>query len=94
VTFETEAVGFAAGTLTTLCWAPQAVKIMRNRDARSISLLTQVVFVIGCSFWLAYGALLGSPTIVLFNAITIALNIVIILLKLRYERDPAPAPET
>jgi MtN3 and saliva related transmembrane protein len=90
VTFETEAVGFVAGTLTTLCWAPQAIKILRSRDAKSISLITQVVFVIGCMLWLAYGVLLGSAAIVLFNTITIALNILIILLKLRYERASAP----
>ncbi|WP_374545156.1 SemiSWEET family sugar transporter [Rhodoblastus sp.] len=85
MTFETEAVGFAAGTLTTLCWAPQAIKILRSRDGKSISLITQITFVIGCSLWLTYGLLLGSASIILFNAITIALNVVIILLKLHYE---------
>lgn len=85
MTFETEAVGFAAGTLTTLCWAPQAIKVLRNRDGKSISLITQITFVIGCALWLTYGILLGSASIILFNAVTIALNVVIILLKLHYE---------
>ncbi len=82
---ETELVGFLAGTLTTLCWTPQAIKILRSRDAKSISLITQITFVVGCTLWLIYGVLLGSPSIVLFNAITIALNLLIILLKLRYD---------
>lgn len=85
MTPETELVGFVAGTLTTLCWTPQAVKILRSRDAKSISLITQITFVLGCAFWLTYGALIGSISIVLFNAITIALNVLIILLKLRYD---------
>jgi MtN3 and saliva related transmembrane protein len=89
VTPETEIVGFFAGTLTTLCWAPQVIKIVRSRDGKSISLITQAVFVTGCALWLTYGVLLGSMSIVLFNAITIALNVVIILLKLRYDSAAA-----
>jgi len=85
----TEIVGFSAGTLTTLCWTPQAIKILRSRDARSISLLTQTAFVIGCCLWLTYGILIHSISIILFNVITILLNALIIGLKLRY--DPPTA---
>jgi MtN3 and saliva related transmembrane protein len=80
-----EIVGFAAGTLTTLCWTPQAVKILRSRDARSISLITQITFVTGCGLWLLYGVLIGSASIVLFNTVTVALNLLIIALKLRFD---------
>jgi MtN3 and saliva related transmembrane protein len=82
---SSEIVGFAAGTLTTLCWTPQAVKILRSRDARSISLITQVAFVTGCILWLLYGVLIGSVSIILFNSVTVALNLLIIALKLRFD---------
>lgn len=82
---NSEFVGFAAGTLTTLCWTPQAIKILRSRDAQSISLITQVTFVAGCSLWLLYGVMIGSASIVLFNTVTVALNVLIIGLKLRYD---------
>ncbi len=82
---SSEIVGFAAGTLTTLCWTPQAIKILRSRDARSISLTTQITFVTGCTLWLLYGVLIGSASIILFNTVTVALNLVIIALKLRYD---------
>ena len=81
----TEIVGFSAGTLTTLCWTPQVIKILRSRDARSISLLTQVAFVVGCSLWLVYGILIGSISIIVFNVITILLNTLMIGMKLRYD---------
>lgn len=81
----TEIVGFSAGILTTLCWTPQALKILRSRDARSISLVTQVAFVAGCSLWLIYGILIQSISIIVFNVITILLNALIIGLKLRYD---------
>lgn len=86
----TEIVGFSAGTLTTLCWTPQAVKILRSRDAKSISLVTQIAFAVGCSLWLVYGILLQSISIIVFNVITILLNLLIIGLKLRY--DPPSVP--
>jgi MtN3 and saliva related transmembrane protein len=85
VDLSSEIVGFAAGTLTTLCWTPQAVKILRSRDAQSISLITQVTFVAGCLLWLLYGVLIGSASIILFNTVTVALNLLIIALKLRYD---------
>jgi MtN3 and saliva related transmembrane protein len=83
-----EIVGFAAGTLTTVCWTPQAIKILRSRDARSISLITQITFVIGCVLWLLYGLLIGSASIILFNIVTVALNLLIIGLKLRFDSNP------
>ncbi|MGO9390310.1 SemiSWEET family sugar transporter [Rhodoblastus sp.] len=84
---NSEIVGFVAGTLTTLCWTPQAIKILRSHDAQSISLITQVAFVIGCSFWLLYGVLIGSASIIVFNTVTVALNLLIIVLKLRCDAD-------
>ena len=65
---------------------PQAIKILRSRDARSISLITQTTFVIGCFLWLLYGVLIGSASIILFNIVTVALNLLIIGLKLRFDR--------
>lgn len=80
-----EAVGFAAGTLTTLCWTPQAIKILRSRDAKAVSLTTQLVFAIGCTLWLIYGLLIGSAAIIVFNLVTVALTVLIIALKLHYD---------
>jgi MtN3 and saliva related transmembrane protein len=33
-----DAIGAAGAVLTTLCWVPQTVKILREREARAISL--------------------------------------------------------
>jgi MtN3 and saliva related transmembrane protein len=93
VILETEIVGFVAGTLTTLCWMPQAIKIFRSRDARSISLITQSTFIIGCIFWLIYGCLIGSVSIIVFNAVTITLNLLIVSLKLRFDARVLEASE-
>ena len=77
-------VGGTAATLTTICWLPQAIKILRTQDTGAISLLTYSVFAVGLVLWLSYGVLLGSWPIIGSNVVTLALVIPIILLKLRH----------
>jgi len=79
-----EVVGFAAAVLTTLCWLPQAFKIIRYKRTSDISLWTQAVFVAGVALWLGYGVLAGSPSIIVANGCTLALSALILGLKLRY----------
>ena len=79
-----EAVGTAAACCTTLCWVPQALRILRTTDAKAISLWTQAAFTLGLALWLAYGVLLGSFPLILANTITLALAGAILGLKLRY----------
>lgn len=79
-----ETLGFVAAFLTTLCWLPQAIKIVREKRTSGISLLTQSTFVIGVALWLGYGILIGSPSMIAANACTLAVSVVILGLKLRY----------
>ena len=79
-----EAVGTAAACCTTLRWVPQALRILRTKDAKAISLWTQAAFTLGLALWLAYGVLLGSFPLILANTITLALAGAILGLKLRY----------
>ena len=63
---------------------PQALRILRTKDAKAISLWTQAAFTLGLALWLAYGVLLGSFPLILANTITLALAGAILGLKLRY----------
>ena len=81
---ELEWTGYVAATLTTLAFVPQAVKTIRSRDTRSISLGMYVVFTVGILFWLAYGIALGSLPMIVSNTVTFALSATILGLKLRY----------
>ena len=83
--FIAESIGMTAATLTTLCWVPQAVRIIRTRDTRAISLVTQATLAGGVALWLAYGCLLvGSIPLVAANAVTLALVTAILIMKLRF----------
>ncbi|MDH5823372.1 SemiSWEET transporter [Luteimonas sp. RD2P54] len=79
-----EWLGYAAAVLTTLAFVPQALKTIRSRDTRGLSLGMYVVFTIGIGFWFAYGVALGSWPMILANLVTFALAATILALKLRY----------
>ena len=79
-----ETIGSAAALLTTLCWVPQAVRTIRTRDTRAISLSAQAAFSLGLALWLLYGLLIGSWPLVAANAVSLGLVSVILGLKLRY----------
>ena len=66
------------------CWVPQAVRTIRTKDTRSISLGMYVVFTIGIGFWLVYGIALDSMPMILSNIVTFLLSATILVMKLKH----------
>lgn len=79
-----ELVGGLAALLTTLCWLPQALKLLRTRETRDLSLIAYAAFSAGVLLWLLYGLLIGSVPVIAANAVTLVLALGIVSLKLRY----------
>ncbi len=79
-----EVIGYLAAALTTCSFVPQAWHTFRTRDVSGISLGMYCVFACGVGLWLAYGVLLRAWPIVVANAITLALALAILAMKLRY----------
>jgi MtN3 and saliva related transmembrane protein len=78
----------AVGTLAGLCgiigFTPQIAKIIREKDASSISLKMYAVTTTGFVLWVAYGLLQQSWPITVSNGVMLALAATILVLKLRY----------
>lgn len=83
-----DAIGTAAAILTTASFVPQAWHTFRTRDVSGISLGMYASFALGVALWLLYGVLLGAWPIIVANAITLALALGILVMKLRYGRRP------
>lgn len=77
-------IGAVAAALTTLCWLPQAVRVIRLKDTRAISLTTNLVFAAGILLWLIYGIAIGNGPLIAANGVSLILTLVIIAMKLRY----------
>jgi MtN3 and saliva related transmembrane protein len=63
---------------------PQALRAVRTRQTKDISLLTFLMLVIGILLWLTYGLLIGDLPLILSNTITLVLASAILATKLRY----------
>jgi MtN3 and saliva related transmembrane protein len=79
-----DSIGMTAAVLTTVCWLPQAGKLIRERETRSISLSATALFTLGIFFWLIYGVALIDWPLITSNIVTLALMLVIMALKLRH----------
>jgi len=77
-------VGATGAVLTTLCWLPQALKVIRDKDTRALSLPATVAFSLGVVLWLVYGLAIGDWPLIGSNAVTLALMAPILAMKLRY----------
>jgi MtN3 and saliva related transmembrane protein len=79
-----EPIGALAAVLTTLCWVPQALKIVRERETRAISLPGTLLSAIGILLWLVYGLALADAPLIASSAATLAITAAILALKIRY----------
>jgi MtN3 and saliva related transmembrane protein len=84
MTIGVETIGSFAAVCTTLCWVPQAAKIIREKQTQGISLITQAVFTVGLALWLIYGLFLMNWPLILSNAVTLLFSVAILILKVRY----------
>lgn len=80
----TQAIGFLAGFFATAAFVPQVVRAWQTRSTRDLSLVTIIAFATGVSLWIAYGVLIHSLPIIIWNVVTLALNLGILAAKLRH----------
>jgi MtN3 and saliva related transmembrane protein len=80
-------LGMVAGTLTTLAFVPQVVKIWKQ-GGRDLSYGLLGLYLAGVLLWLAYGFLLRAPEIILANAATGVLVVLATGLKAWTDKRP------
>ena len=85
------AVGVGAAVCSMTSFAPQLLKIWKEKDASSVSLQMYLVTVTGFVLWTIYGVLIGKWPIVASNAVCLAMSAAVLTLKLRYPGSEAKA---
>lgn len=80
-----EIIGLIAAVLTTSSFIPQAVKTWKTKSAGNLSLTMYIAMFTGIVLWLIYGIHLRSLAMILANAVTALLTLIIIIFKLRYK---------
>ncbi|MEO9485436.1 MAG: SemiSWEET transporter [Ekhidna sp.] len=79
-----EFIGYLAAILTTISFAPQAIKTIRTKSTDGISLGMYILFTAGIACWLVYGVLLNNSPIIMANAITLILSATILIFKIKH----------
>ncbi|MFQ5441642.1 MAG: SemiSWEET transporter [Thermodesulfobacteriota bacterium] len=77
-------IGLAAAAFTTVSFVPQAVKIIKIRETRDISLLTYLLLETGIFLWFVYGILIVNLPVILANGITLVFTTIIVILKIKF----------
>ena len=80
----TTLLGFAAGTLTTISFVPQVLHAWRSKRCDDLSWAMLLTFAAGVVLWLVYGLRLWAMPVVVANAVTLALLLIIMVMKIRY----------
>lgn len=85
---ESEYLGYLAGILTTVAFLPQALRMIRTRQARDVSMTWAVAMTAGVFLWLCYGVARRSLPMIAANAVTLLLLFVILFVKIRDRGNP------
>jgi MtN3 and saliva related transmembrane protein len=79
------AVGTAAALLSITSFAPQILKIWKEKDASSVSLRTYVVTVTGFACWIAYGILIRAWPVIASNIACLLMSGAVLVMKWRFD---------
>jgi MtN3 and saliva related transmembrane protein len=77
-------IGATGAVLTTICWLPQAIRVVRHKDTRAISLTANLIFGLGLICWVIYGIAIVDWPLIGANAISVVFTSVIVAMKLKH----------
>ena len=78
-------IGFVAAICTTISFLPQAVKVIKTKQTKDLSLEMYLTFTVGVFLWLVYGIIGKDLPIIIANAITLVFAITILIMKIKYK---------
>ena len=80
---KTLMIGYIAGALTTIAFAPQLLKAITMKSTKDVSLMMLLCSTSGMVLWLFHGILINDPALVIANSISIVLASSLLGLKLK-----------
>lgn len=79
-------IGIAASACTAISLFPQLLKTIREKKASDISYWVLAILIAGLTLWIIYGTMINDLIIIISNAISLSINITLLLLNLKYKR--------
>lgn len=79
-------IGTVAGILVLSSFIPQLIKAYKTKKMSDVSIHLMILIASGMFLWVIYGLIRSDPVIVGTNATGFALNITLLVMKLRYDK--------
>lgn len=83
MSYDITLVGYIAGFCTAIAQFPQAYKVIKTGDTRSISVGMYSIMTFGIMLWLVYGILIPDLPMILANTICLIPSIYILYITFR-----------
>lgn len=80
-----EILGLVAGTITSVTFLPQVVKIWQTKSAKDLSLMMLLLLMLGVVLWLIYGLVVMSAAIIYTNSMVLGMSLIMLYFKLKFK---------
>ncbi|HET8856923.1 MAG TPA: SemiSWEET family transporter [Nitrososphaeraceae archaeon] len=81
-------IGIMATVFAVSSSIPQIIKGLKTRKTDDVSIWLVIVLITGLSLWVIYGIGINDLLISIANSIAVAINTFLLILKIKYSRDP------
>jgi MtN3 and saliva related transmembrane protein len=79
-------IGTIAGILVLLSFVPQIMKAYKTKKMVDVSSYLMILIASGMFLWVVYGVIRSDPVISGTNATGFALNITLLIMKLKFDK--------
>jgi len=83
-------LGFVGGTLTSIAFLPQVLKIFKTKSVEDLSMGMFLIFSTGVLAWLFYGLITENWPVIFANSLTLIFCILILFMANRYKTGRQP----
>lgn len=77
-------IGSIGGILVVVCMIPQLYNILKNKSCKDVSINMYIILFIGECLWCIYGVLKHDIQIIVTNALSCVISILIIIMGIIY----------
>jgi MtN3 and saliva related transmembrane protein len=77
---------YVAGSLILLSFVPLIVKAYKTKEMFDVSIHLMILIASGMFLWVVYGVIRSDPVIIGTNATGFALNVTLLIMKLKYDK--------
>lgn len=81
----TSIIGVAASIGTGTSLLPQLIKMIKEKKSQDISYMMLAVLFVGLSLWTYYGFLKQDWIIIISNAFSLIINLLIVILSIKFK---------